>query len=215
MALHESYVQRARAGAISVLFLGDSLTQQWLQQPFWREQLRPMGAVNFGIGGDRTQHVLWRLLHGELDCDPPPQACVLQVGTNNIDSDAHDEVVRGVFAVVQAVRSRWPSSALVLVGLFPRGVRKDNPMRERVGLVNDGLRAIVARANSDRMVYLDASAQMPLLPDGSLDTAWAFDYVHLTNEMYERYGAALLATLRPFVRRSEPESREDARHFGM
>ena len=50
--------------------------------------------------------------------------------------------------------------------------------------------ARVARANSDRMVYVDAASQMPLLPDGSLDTAWTFDYVHLTNEMYDRYGAA-------------------------
>ena len=76
MALHESFVQRARAGHIKLLFLGDSLTMQWLQQPAWRDEWEPRGAVNFGIGGDRIQHAHWRLQHGEIDISPAPQACI-------------------------------------------------------------------------------------------------------------------------------------------
>ena len=196
LALHEAYTQRARAGGIEILFLGDSLTHGWLQQPFWREQLRALGAVNFGIGGDRTQHLAWRLLHGEMEMDPPPRACVLQIGTNNVDSDAAEEVVRGIAAIVQLLRSRWPDSVLLLLGLFPRGVRADNPLRERVRLVNQGLRELVAaHGASGELIFVDAAALMPLLRDGSLDLEFTLDYVHLTNEMYARLGAALIEQL--------------------
>ena len=93
VALHESFVERARAGDIKLLFIGDSLTMQWLQQPAWRDEWAPRGAVNFGIGGDRIQHAHWRLLHGEIGISPPPQACVLQLGTNNLESDSVEEIL--------------------------------------------------------------------------------------------------------------------------
>lgn len=77
MALHESFVKRAAAGGIELLFLGDSLTMQWLQHPAWRDEWEPRGAVNFGIGGDRIQHAHWRVEHGEIDIAPPPKASQL------------------------------------------------------------------------------------------------------------------------------------------
>lgn len=33
----------------------------------WRQLFSPLHALNFGVGGDATQHVLWRLSNGELD----------------------------------------------------------------------------------------------------------------------------------------------------
>jgi lysophospholipase L1-like esterase len=97
------------------------------------------------------------------------------------------------------LRGRWAGTALVLVGLFPRGVASSNPLREKVRRVNLGLSSLVAREGSERLLFLDAAALMPLQPDGALDRAWTFDYVHLTTQMYARYGDALLTVLRPFV----------------
>ena len=106
---------------------------------------------------------------------------------------------RGVSSLVRLLRGRWGGTALLLVGIFPRGVAASNPLREKVRRVNLGLSSLVARESSERLLFLDAAALMPLQPDGTLDRAWTFDYVHLTNEMYARYGDALLAVLRPFV----------------
>ena len=106
---------------------------------------------------------------------------------------------RGVSSLLHLLRSRWASTAVVLVGLFPRGVTASNPLRDKVRRVNLGLSSLVARESSGRLLFLDAAALMPLRPDGALDRAWTFDYVHLTNEMYTRYGEALLEVLRPFV----------------
>ena len=127
------------------------------------------------------------------------QACVLQLGTNNIESDSVEEILRGVSSLVRLLRGRWAGTTLVLVGLFPRGVAASNPLREKVRRVNLGLSSLVAHESSERLLFLDAAALMPLQPDGGLDRAWTFDYVHLTSEMYARYGDALLAVLRPSV----------------
>ena len=103
-------------------------------------------------------------------------------------------------SLLRLLRSRWASTAVVLVGLFPWGVAASNPLRDKVRRVNPGLSSLVARESSGRLLFLDAAALMPLGPDGALDRAWTFDYVHLTNEMYTRYGEALLEVLRPFLR---------------
>ena len=66
---HEGFVQVAQKGGIDVLFMGDSITDFWRNRGsnVWNQFYAPRHAANFGISGDRTQHVLWRIDHGELD----------------------------------------------------------------------------------------------------------------------------------------------------
>jgi len=33
----------------------------------WDKMFVPLHCLNFGVGGDQTQHVLWRLTNGELE----------------------------------------------------------------------------------------------------------------------------------------------------
>src|SRR5688572_6383747 len=58
---HSGFVANARDGGIEVLFLGDSITDAWRNtgKPVWTERYAPLHAANFGIGGDRTEHLLW------------------------------------------------------------------------------------------------------------------------------------------------------------
>src|SRR5690242_17023767 len=69
LARHEEFVQQARTGGIDLLFLGDSITDFWRNRGsnIWNQYYAPRHAANFGISGDRTQHLLWRMDHGELD----------------------------------------------------------------------------------------------------------------------------------------------------
>ena len=120
LARHEEYVARAKAGEVGLLFLGDSLTYGWNSVPeLWQREFGQWSPANFGIGGDRTQNLLWRITHGEL-AGIHPRVVVLLIGTNNI-GDESANVAAGVAAVVGAVRSALPESRILLLGLFPRG----------------------------------------------------------------------------------------------
>ena len=201
-ALHAAQVKRAASapkwpalGGIRVLFLGDSITMGFANHPRWLD-FEALGAANFGIGGDRTQHIAWRLANGLLDAHPPA-VVVLMAGTNNLDSDDAAEVVRGVATILRLIAERWPAPAtrVLLCSLFPRGVAADNVLRARTAAVNDGLRQL-ADDPAAFVTFFDAAALMPLSDDGSLDPAYTFDYVHLTPRQYGLYADALLPAVR-------------------
>src|SRR5204862_288959 len=87
MKRHESFVEEAKKGGFDVLFQGDSITDGWrngAQKKIWDATFGPLKAANFGISGDRTQHVLWRLQNGEFEGLTLPKVVVLMIGTNNI-----------------------------------------------------------------------------------------------------------------------------------
>ncbi len=83
LKLHEQFLARTKEGSIDLLFLGDSITQGWHNNDVWKRFYGARHAANFGIGGDRTQHVLWRIRNGEID-GIHPKVVVLMIGTNNV-----------------------------------------------------------------------------------------------------------------------------------
>src|SRR5436190_7359784 len=85
---HESFVKRAKEGKIDLLFLGDSITEGWGNNAVWQKQYGALNAANFGIGGDMTQNVLWRIQNGEIE-GISPKVIVLMIGTNNFGLEGH------------------------------------------------------------------------------------------------------------------------------
>ncbi|HZZ41652.1 MAG TPA: GDSL-type esterase/lipase family protein [Tepidisphaeraceae bacterium] len=87
LKLHESFLKRAKEGNIDLLFLGDSITERWnAAKDIWQEHYAKYNPANFGISGDRTEHVLWRIDHNELD-GIHPKVVVLMIGTNNVSTN--------------------------------------------------------------------------------------------------------------------------------
>src|SRR5262245_38655439 len=134
---HQEFVKEAKKGGIDVLFLGDSITDYWSRTglPVWEERFAPLKAANFGVSGDRTQHLLWRLKNGELE-GLKPKAVVVLIGTNNVGQVNGPEppasAIVGVQAVVAEIRQRLPQSRILLLAVFPRGEKPDHPMRAKV-----------------------------------------------------------------------------------
>src|SRR5690242_12067901 len=114
---HQGFVAEAKKGGIDLLFMGDSITDFWRNRGsnVWNHYYAPLHAANFGISGDRTQHVLWRMANGELD-DIKPKVVVLMIGTNNTGKERDKttirntvpETIEGVQAVVADIRRRLP-----------------------------------------------------------------------------------------------------------
>src|SRR5206468_144505 len=103
MARHEKFNERVKQGNVDLVFIGDSITQGWEGpsprggQNIWEEFYGKRNAVNLGIGGDRTQHVLWRLDHGNID-GINPKLAVLMIGTNNSGTNTSEQIADGIKA---------------------------------------------------------------------------------------------------------------------
>src|SRR4051812_18113450 len=143
---HEQLVAKAKAGGISLYFLGDSITRRWGATDYpdflanWRKNFYGWNAGDFGWGGDTTQNILWRLEHGELD-GVNPKVIVLLAGTNNVAKDPGDDakvadISRGVAAVVAKCREKAPGATIILMGIFPRN---DGPVVPTINRINENL----------------------------------------------------------------------------
>jgi lysophospholipase L1-like esterase len=196
---HEGFVQEAQKGGIDLLFLGDSITDFWRYRGsnVWNQYYAPRHAANFGISGDRTQHVLWRIDHGELD-GIHPKVVVLMIGTNNTGKERDrqtprntvPETVAGVRAVVNDVRARLPDSRILLLAVFPRGTL-DDPQRAQVALVN----TLIAKLDDGRMVkFLDIGPGF-LDFDGTLPRSLMPDLLHPNAQGYRIWAEAMEPTL--------------------
>ncbi len=107
-----------------VLFIGDSITQGWegAGKEVWDKFYGDRKAVNIGIGGDRTQHVLYRLENGNLE-GVKPKAAVVMIGTNNSNGEDNTagQIADGVAAIVNRLRAALPETKILLLAIFPRG----------------------------------------------------------------------------------------------
>lgn len=187
---HEGYVAIAKAGGVDVLFLGDSITAGWRgAKEVWDKSFGAYKTANFGIGGDRTQHVLWRITNGELD-GIKPKVVVLMIGTNNSGSDDADGIAKGVTAIVKAIHAKSPATKVLLLAVFPRG-EKPNPQREKLAKVN----TTIAKLHDGKGVhYLDIGAKF-LKDDGTLTKDIMPDFLHLSKAGYQIWADAISAKL--------------------
>jgi lysophospholipase L1-like esterase len=199
LARHEGFVAQAKQGNVDLLFLGDSITDFWRDKGsnVWTRYYAPRHAANFGISGDRTQHVLWRLRNGELD-GLKPKVVVLLIGTNNTGKERDNvtprnqppEVIEGVQAVVHSLRTNLPESKILLLAIFPRGT-PDDPQRAQINEINSGLAKL---ADGQRVWFLDLGGKF-LAEDGSIPADVMRDKLHPDEKGYQIWAEAMEPTL--------------------
>jgi lysophospholipase L1-like esterase len=186
-ARHKAFNERVAMGDCDLILIGDSITQGWEGEgkDVWAKYYTPRKAVNLGIGGDRTQHVLWRLEHGNLE-GITPKLAVLMIGTNNSGSNTAQEIADGVKAIVEELREHVPDTKVLVLGIFPRGENNDDPRRQ----VNQAANEIIATLADGEMVhYLDIGPKY-LADDGTLSKEIMPDLLHLSPRGYEIWAEA-------------------------
>jgi lysophospholipase L1-like esterase len=163
-----------------VIFLGDSITEGWSNARSFRKQFRPYRPLNLGIGGDQTQHLLWRIHDGALD-GLRPKAVVVMIGVNNLgDGFSPDETVAGIKAILGAVRSRLRGVPILLLKILPAGQSANDPLRKMIVETNRSLDALDEPA---RVNVVEVGT--PLVePDGSIARTTMADFLHPTNAGY-------------------------------
>lgn len=188
MKRHESFNERVKQGNADLLLIGDSITQGWegAGKKVWEKHYTPRNAVNLGIGGDRTQHVLWRLENGNIE-GISPKAAVLMIGTNNSGNNSSVQIAEGVEAIVKKLREKLPQTKILVLAIFPRGADVNDVRRK----VNIGANRSIAKLADDKMVFFLDIGDKFLNDDGTLSKEVMPDLLHLNEKSYTTWAEAI------------------------
>jgi lysophospholipase L1-like esterase len=185
---HEGFNAIAKKGGVDLLFVGDSITDAWRNagKAIWAERYEPLKAANFGISGDKTEHVLWRLQNGNLD-GIQPKLAVLMIGTNNTGRDSAPQIAEGVTAIVNEIHKRCPATKILLLAVFPRAENADNPVRAKIAEIN----SIIAKLDDGQKVFFLDIGQKFLTADGTLPKSIMPDALHPNANGYKIWAEAM------------------------
>ena len=195
-ARHQSFLEIAKQGDANVLFMGDSITDFWRSEtgafagkPVFDKYFSQWKVANFGIAGDTTQGVLYRLKDGEGK-GFSPKVVMLMIGTNNTAGNTAAEIAEGIGAVVLELQNDFPAAKILLLGVFPRG-RGTDAVRTTIADIN---KTISKLHDGKRVHYLDIGAGF-LDASGNIPTDIMSDGLHPTTKGYEIWAKAVIEPL--------------------
>jgi lysophospholipase L1-like esterase len=188
---HADMSAEAKKGGVDLLFVGDSITRGWKVdgKQAWAERFAQRKVANFGIGGDRTEHILYRLQNGELD-GLAPKLVVLLIGTNN-SACGHrpEDTAAGIAEILKTIRDRCPAAKTLLLSILPRGDGRGDPVRVKNEEINRRIAALDDGGTTVR--FLDVAPRF-VAPDGTLaPDHFQADHVHLAAKGYETLAAEI------------------------
>jgi beta-glucosidase len=193
---HEDKLAEARqlGKSAQVVFIGDSITHNWEKDgaPVWKRVYQPLNALDLGFGGDRTENILWRLQHGEVD-GLDPKVAVLMFGTNNTGHRQEDPktTAAGIKRNIAELQKRLPNTKILLLAIFPRGEKPDDKLRQ----INEQVNGIIAGFADNQKVFFLNINQAFLQPDGTLSREIMPDLLHPNESGYEIWAKAMAPTL--------------------
>jgi lysophospholipase L1-like esterase len=201
---HAGNVELAKKGDIDLLFMGDSITDWWRNtgrgtpiegaipyggKAVFDQHFGALKVANFGIAGDTTQGVLWRLQNGEGE-GYKPKAIMLMIGTNNTGQNSPPEIAVGIANIVFELRKDFPEAKILLLGIFPRTSGGPSVTAK----INEINKIIPALNDNQHVFYMDIGSKF-LAADGSLPKEIMSDGLHPTSKGYEIWAEAVHDTL--------------------
>lgn len=214
-ARHEAVLERLRHGPVDLLFLGDSITQNWERsgppawadfQPVWRHFYGDRNAVNAGFVGDTTASLIWRIRNGEV-AGIAPKAAIVLIGANNLGRLhwSADDTLAGIDTILLDLKKRLPSTKILLIGVLPSD--RTSWASETTAMINEALKT--RYGHSGDIAYVDPT---PIFTDdGRLSRNLFYDPLqtppgaplHPTAQGMEKLARAIEPTLARLLR--EPE----------
>jgi beta-glucosidase len=196
-ALGNTAAAAAQAASIDVVFDGDSITDLWQKAgaQVWATAFASYHPFDFGISGDTTQNLLWRLAHGQAQ-GLHPKVILLMIGTNDMKyTSSPQEIADGVAAVIQQYRKICPDAVIILQSIFPRAKLPTDPYRLKVNATNPLLAKL---GDGSKVIYLDFGDKF-LAPDGTISKEIMPDYLHPSEKGYQIWADAISPVLAKYA----------------
>lgn len=195
---HKEKLAQAQGGNIDLIMLGDSITHGWENagKETWDQYYAERNAYNIGFSGDRTENVLWRLQHGEVD-GLNPKAVVLMIGTNNTGHrlEKPEFIATGIKTILDELRTRLPEAKILLLAIFPRDEKPDAEMRKNNEAVNNILATF---ADNEHIHFLDIN-RVFLDDNGNLPRDIMPDLLHPNEKGYALWAEAMEPKLKELL----------------
>ncbi len=186
----QKLAEKSKMVTVDLVMIGDSIMHGWETRgkKVWDKYYGKRHALNLGFSGDRTENVLWRLQHGEVD-GISPKLAVVMIGTNNAGhrKDPPEQTAAGIKAILTELQTRLPHTKILLLAIFPRGKDPNNPLRK----INEATNKIIKKyADGKRVFWLNINDKF-LQADGVLPKSIMPDLLHPNAEGYEIWAQAI------------------------
>jgi lysophospholipase L1-like esterase len=185
----------ANTGGVDLLFVGDSITAGWNGET-WQKNFAQYNPANFGIGGDHTGNLLWRLKYGHAE-KLNPKVVVVLIGVNNFGhlNETPAQVFQGIKANVVLLRKIYPNAKILVNGVFPFEEFVSSPKRTLVKQVN----TMVAKLDDGKQVFVKDYGSHFLQADGSISKEVMADFLHPTPKGYQLWVDAMLPDIQKLM----------------
>ena len=194
----DKLLEKGAMKRVDLVFLGDSITHSWAAggASIWAQYYQSRKALNLGFNGDRTEHVLWRLMNGEID-HIQPKLVVLLIGTNNTGHrmDSADETALGVESILSVVKQKLPNTIVLLLAIFPRSAKLTQRLRKLNDEVNQKIRLFEDKIN---VFFLNIN-HLFIDEEGELSSNVMPDFLHPSDSQYQRMAEALEPMIAMFL----------------
>ncbi|MFT3684221.1 MAG: GDSL-type esterase/lipase family protein [Phycisphaerales bacterium] len=193
---HPRILANVRQGGHEICFLGASIIERWetVGKDDWNAVWLPRHAVDCGISGDRTQHVLARFDDGLLDSLAAPNNhikwIVINIGSNNLEPDTPADIAAGIEAILARLTQKLPDARIALSAVFPRG-QHPNPLRDKAAQTNALLTAYLATNDPSHRVHFFDVGHLFLTPEGDIPADLMPDFLHPSVRGYQLWSAEL------------------------
>ena len=192
---HAEKIGLMSKGEFDLLMLGDSITHNFesVGKEVWKKHFEPRKSINLGFGGDRTNHLLWRIEHLPV-LKKAPKGAVVLIGTNNIcwGSDKPIQAAHGVKVIAKKLNEIYPDTEILVLGLLPRRREMSHPHRKQIVELNSYLPELLK--DIPKVKYLDIGKHF-LDDKGHLSKEMMPDTTHPSEKGHEVWAKAIESDL--------------------
>ncbi len=180
-------IAAAEKGDVDLLFVGDSITAGW-NGNIYQKYFGSYKPANFGIGGDHTGNLLWRLKYGHAE-NLHPKVVVMLIGVNNFGhlNETPEQVFQGIKACLSQLRKIYPSAKILVNGILPFEESANSPKRAMVKAVNTKVKTL----SDNQQVYVKDYGSIFLQQDGTIAKEVMGDFLHPTANGYQLWADAM------------------------